>query len=102
MSKINFIGLNSANVDTNNLTDTTRIYDIQANVNLQHSQFASIDSGSVQKGGIQVATFTVWGNTFNPSFYNVEDNNDMCDILIAITNFIANVKAEIETNPITV
>ena len=102
MSKVDFTKLNSANVSVENSVDSERVYDIKCNANLNNNVLNSIDGGSVMKDGIQVATFTMWSNNLTPSFQNVTDAIEMCNILMAITSFISNVKNEIETNPIEV
>ena len=102
MSKIDFVKLNSANVSCDNSVDTERMYDIKANANLQGDNLSSMDSGVVMKDGVQVATFNMWGEHFNPSFNNVSDPMEMCTILMAITTFVANVKAELVNNPIEI
>lgn len=102
MSKIDFTKLNSANVSCDNSVDTERVYDIKANANLQGDKLSSIDSGIVMKDDVQVATFNMWGDNFNPSFNGVTDASEMCNILMAITSFIANVKDELSNNPIEI
>ena len=102
MKKIDFTKLNSANVSCDNSVDTERVYDIKANANLQGDNLSSMDSGVVVKGDVQVATFNMWGDNFNPSFNNVSDVMEMCAILTAITTFIANVKSELNNNPIEI
>ena len=102
MGKVDFTKLNSANVSVDNSVYTERVYDIKCNVNLNNNVLNSIDSGSVMKEGIQVATFSMWSNNLTPSFQNITDATEMCNILMAITTFIGDVKNEIETNPIQV
>ena len=102
MKKIDFTKLNSANVSCDNSVDTERVYDIKANANLQGDNLSSMDSGVVMKDDVQVATFSMWGDNFNPSFNNVADVMEMCAILTAITTFIANVKSELNNNPIEI
>lgn len=102
MDKAVFTKLNSANVSVDNSADTERVYDIKCNANLNNNVLNSIDSGSVMKDGIQVATFSEWPNIFTPSFQNVTDDDKMCNVLKAITTFIKDVKTKIETNPIEV
>ena len=102
MGKVDFTKLNSANVSVDNSVDTERVYDIKCNANLNNNVLNSIDSGSVMKDDIQVATFSMWSNNLTPSFQNITDATEMCNILMAITTFIADVKNKIETNPIEV
>lgn len=102
MSKVDFTKLNSANVSVDNSVDSERVYDIKCNANFNNNVLNSIDGGSVMKDGIQVATFSMWSNNLTPSFQNVTDAVEMCNILMAITAFIGNIKNEIEANPIEV
>lgn len=102
MSKVDFTRLNSANVSVDNLVDETRVYDIKCNANINNEALSSIDSGFVVKDDIQVATFTMWASNLTPTFQNVTDVIEMCNILTAITTFIANVKNELDSNPIKI
>jgi hypothetical protein len=100
MSKVDFTRLNSANVSVENSVDSERVYDIKCNANINNGVLNSIDSGIVIKDDVQVATFSMWANNLTPSFQNVTDATEMCNILMAITSFIEDTKKEIETNPI--
>ena len=100
--KVEFTKLNSANVSVDNLVDETRVYDINAKANLNEGNLTSIDSGSVKKDDVQVATFSMWSNSLTPSFTGVTDVMEMCAILTAITTFIADTKAKIENEPINI
>lgn len=102
MKKVDFTKLNTANVSVDNLVDESRVYEIKAKANLNEGNLASFDSGIVTKEGVQVATFSMWSNSLTPSFQNVTDPMEMCNILMAITTFIADVKAELNTNPIEI
>ena len=102
MKKIDFTKLNSANVSVDNLVDEARVYDINARANLNETNLSSIDGGYVIKDGAQVATFSMWSNSLTPSFQNVTDPMEMCNILMAITTFIADVKNELNSNPIEI
>lgn len=102
MKKIDFTKLNSANVAVDNLVDESRVYNISARANLNENNLTSIDGGMVKKGEEQVATFSMWSNSLTPSFQNVTDPMEMCNILMAITTFIADVKNELNANPIEI
>lgn len=102
MKKVDFTKLNSANVSVDNLVDESRVYDINARVNLNEGNLHSVDGGIVIKEGVQVATFSMWSNNLNPSFQSINDPMEMCNILMAITAFIGDTKTEIETNPIEI
>ena len=101
MSKVDFIKLNSANVSVDNSVDTERVYDIKCNANLNNNVLNSIDSGNVMKDGIQVATFSMYGGNVNTTYNNLT-KEEKCAVIYAIDDFIADVKNEIETNPIEV
>lgn len=102
MKKVDFTKLNSANVSVDNLVDTTRNYDISARVNLNENNINSIDSGVVKKDGVQIVTFTMWSNSLTPSFQGITDPVEMCEVLMAITTFIADIKTELENSPINI
>ena len=100
--KVDFTKLNSANVSADNKVDESRVYDIEARVNIQGQSVNSIDSGIVKKGDVQVATFSSWGESnLNPSFNGVEAV-EMCAILMAINEFIADVKAKVIEEPVNI
>lgn len=100
MNKVNFTTLNSANISVENLVDETRKYDIGARVNLNEGNLQSIDGGVVKKDDTFVATFYVSLNEQNVSYRGVLTREEKCDITFAIDDFVADIKAEIETNPI--
>lgn len=102
MKKIDFIKLNSANVSCNNGVDTEREYEIAANINLQEGKLSSVENGVVNKGDVQVAVFRKSGRNFSPSFIGVSEMSEMCTILTAINNFVADIENELRTNPIQV
>lgn len=95
------IALNSANVRYNNANDEKRVYDIEANVNIQGQNVNGFESGVIKKDNIQVATFSMWGTNLNPSFQGLEPA-EMCEVLMAINEFITSVRQDIETNPINI
>lgn len=100
MKKVNFTKLNSANVSVDNLVDESRTYYISAKANLNENKLASVDGGVVMKEGNVLSTFTMHSNSLTPSFQNLTDPAEMCNILMAISSFIGEVKNEVETNPI--
>lgn len=100
MKRVEFKELNSANITVDNSVDESKVYEISAKVNLNKNNITTIDSGLVMKEGNQVATFTMYSNSLTPSFQNVTDPAEMCEILMAISSFIGEVKKEVETNPI--
>lgn len=100
MKKIDFTKLNSANVSVDNLVDEARVYDINATCDISGNSLNNINNGYVIKDGVQVATFSMY-SSFTPSFKNATDP-EMCNILMAITTFIADVKNELNSNPIEI
>lgn len=102
MEKIDFIKLNSANVSANNSVDEVRVYNITANINVVGGKVSSIDSGVVTKDGVEVASFSKWGeNNSNKSFYGVTDE-EQCIILNEINAFCRYVNEKLEVEPITI
>lgn len=93
------VTLNSANVRYNNGNEESRVYDIESNVNIQGQSVNGFDGGVVKKDGVQMATFTAWGNNLNPSFQNMEAT-EMCNVLMAINEFMAAVKSSVSTKTI--
>lgn len=102
MSKIDFVKLNSANVAASNETDTEKVYDITANVNISDHTVNSIDGGNVTKDGIQLASFSKHGEySLNINFINV-DVTEMCNIVNAVNEFNDNVAAKVAEETITI
>lgn len=102
MEKIVFESLNSAQVKVNNSVDTEKVYDIVANVNISNNIVNSIDSGSVKKDDIIIATFSSWSeNNLNVNYQNASAS-EYCDVLEAITSFISDVKTKVSTEIINI
>lgn len=97
--EVQSIALNSANVRYNNANDEARVFDIESNVNIQGGNVNGFEGGIVKEDGLQVATFTMWGTNLNPSFQNL-DASKMCEVLMAINEFIASVKENVATKAI--
>lgn len=99
MSKITYEALNSANVKINNSSDAERIYNIEANANVNNlNEVTNIDNGILMKDAEQKATFNVWGNnSLNISFYNTT-SDEQCGIVQAINQFIEDAKNFIKNN----
>ena len=101
MKKVDFTKLNSANISVDNHVDESRVYNINARVNLNDGNLQSIDGGVVRKGNDVIATFSsTWSNEQNVSYKGVLTREEKCDVTFAIDDFIADTKTEIETNPI--
>lgn len=101
MEKVKSVKLNSANVKYDNSVDTERVYDIEANANLNDNKMVSMDGGVVKKSTVVVASFSMYGdNRLNINFQNIDDQTEMCSILNAINEFIKNVERSIITNEI--
>lgn len=100
--KVDFIKLNSANVSANNSVDEVRVYNITANINVVGGKVSSIDSGVVTKDGVEVASFSKWGeNNSNKSFYGVSDEEQNV-LLNEINAFCRYVNEKLEVEPITI
>lgn len=100
--KVDFTKLNSANVSANNSVDESKVYDITANVNVNENKVSNIDNGRVSKNGVEVASFSKWGeNNSNKSFYGVSDE-EQCVILNEINAFCRYVNEKLEVEPITI
>lgn len=102
MSKITYEALNSANVKINNSGDAERIYNIEANANVNNlNEVTNIDNGILMKDAEQKATFNAWsGNSLNISFYNAT-SDEQCGIVQAINQFIEDAKNFIKNNSIS-
>lgn len=100
--KVDFTKLNSANVTADNSVDEARKYDITARVNINENKVNSVDSGRVVKEGVEVASFSKWGeNQLNVNFNGV-DVMEMCSILTEVNSFYNNVVEKVENEPINI
>lgn len=100
--KVEFTKLNSANVSAENSSDIEKKYDITASVNIQGMDVSSVDAGRVIKNGIEVASFSKWGQaTLNINF-SVADVTEMCSILTEVNSFYNNVVEKVENEPINI
>lgn len=103
MDKVKSVKLNSANVKYDNSVDTERVYDIEANANLNENKVVSMDGGVVRLEGVQKASFNMYGNhQQNINYNNVKDVKDKCAILMAIDAFIGNVEDAVEVSPLNI
>ena len=100
--KVDFTKLNLANVTADNSVDEARKYDITARVNINANKVNSVDSGRVVKEGVEVATFSKWGeNQLNVNFNGV-DVMEMCSIITEVNAFYVSVVEKVETEPIQI
>lgn len=93
--------LNNANVRYSNANDQSRVYDVEANFQIQDNTSESVDDGSVVRDGVQLATFSKWNVTLNPSF-QTEDVEEQCKVLVVINEFIASVVKNVKTSTINI
>lgn len=93
MGKVSYVALNSANVKITNENDSTKVYNIEAFVNVNtNKEVSSIDNGRVIKNGTEVASFNSWSdNMLNVGYQNIE-LAEQCTVLEAIHGFISDVK----------
>ena len=94
--KVTYKELRSAKVHVDNSVDTSKTYDISADVNIENTTTVSgMDSGEVKQSGNVIANFSYWGeNNLNISYMGVESANQ-CDVLEAVNTFIDNVKTKV-------
>lgn len=94
--KVTYKQLRSAVVQVDNSADTSKTYDIAADVRLQgQNTVEAFESGTVAKDGAQVATFYCYGEAANISinFQGIESNKQ-CEVVEAINAFMEDVKAK--------
>ena len=102
MDKVKSVKLNSANVKYDNSVDTERVYDIEANANLNENKVVSMDGGVVKKDKIVKATFSKHGNNQEGlTFLNVE-REEKYAIIEAVDSFITEVESAVEVSPLNV
>lgn len=87
---------NSSNELFNNLNDGSRVYDIEANVNVADGSVNNVDGGNVRKSGYQVANFNWWSENHLNIVYqgvNVDERNAINE---AVDAFINEVKESVK------
>lgn len=98
--KVTYKELRNAVVYIDNSVDTSKTYDISADVRLQGQNVVeAFESGIVQKDGSQIATFNCWGDFSNIGInYQGVDSGDQCAVLEAVNTFMKNVKSKVESS----
>lgn len=99
----------SATVKYSNKDDSARLYDISSNVSIQNRQVNSFDGGEVRKpqsdvqfgDGMAIATFSSYGTKTLYLSINDADENEAKAIMEAVYTFMTDVKANVNTNPVT-
>lgn len=100
----------SATVKYTNKGDAARVYDISANVRIQNGKVTNFESGEVQKiqnentsadMPMEHATFNSYGSNSLHLDINDGDETEAQNILTAIYAFMAEVKAHVNSNPVT-
>lgn len=101
--KVSYVALNSANVRVSNANDSEKVFDIEANANVTNNSVSSVDSGVVNDGSVQVATFHSYGdNNVTISYMNV-DASKQCAITEAVNAFLEAVRTKVaEEMPLSV
>lgn len=99
MEKVTIKALNSANLRMDNSVDTAKVYDISCNVNIDSGNtVTSVESGSVLKDGIEVATFSSGGTDNLQIGYNSVKQEEQCAIINVVNEFISSVREKTAGN----
>ena len=98
--KVEFTQLNSANVTADNSVDEAKKYDITARVNIEGNTVSTIDGGRVVKDGIEVASFSKWGENNSQKRFNGVSDEEQSIILNEINAFCRNVTEKVTDEPI--
>ena len=99
----------SATVKYSNKDDSSRVYDITANVNIQNGQVSSFDNGEIRSvvGEVGEGLASIVGTFSSYSErnlnLNINDANDVQgkNILEAVYAFMADVRSAVSANPVT-
>ena len=91
--------LKNAKVYADNSGDSTRVYDISADIQLNESGVEYIEVGSVslKDNDVTLSSFNTYGVNNLSVIFTSADPEDMCTILTAINDFIADVKQKVES-----
>ena len=89
---------NSSNERWDNRSDGSRVYDIEANVNVAALKVTGMDGGNVYRDGAHVAQFNTWEeNHLNMTYMGV-DAQERNSINSAVDAFIGEVKESVLNN----
>lgn len=96
MEKVTYKELKNAVVHVDNSVDTSKTYEIAADVRLQgQNTVESFENGTVIKDELSIATFNCWGDAQNLSVtFNGVESNKQCEVVEAINTFMEDVKAK--------
>lgn len=86
-----------ATIRVNNSVDASKVYDIEADAEVNNGVVNYINSGTVKKDGSQVATFNSYGNENLSINHNVGEKQEQCEITAAVNTFITDTKAKVAT-----
>nr|DAD81689.1 MAG TPA: hypothetical protein [Myoviridae sp. ct9Ns12] len=86
-----------ATIRVNNSVDASKVYDIEADAEVNNGVVNNINSGTVKKDGSQVATFNSYGNENLSINHNVGERQEQCEITAAVNTFITDTKAKVAT-----
>ena len=93
MENINFKNIQSAVINVDNSTDTTRVYDINARVSLDNKgEATSIDNGSVLKDKNNVGGFSSYSTQNMSINYNGVEQAEQETILSVVNAFVASIR----------
>lgn len=98
-NKVTYKELRNAVVHVDNSVDTSKTYDISADVRLQgQNMVEAFENGIVQKDGMQIANFNCWGDSNNIGInYQGVDSDNQCAVLQSVNSFMDNVKKKVES-----
>lgn len=88
----------SSNKLFDNKNDESRVYEIEAHVNIREGAVDSLDSGNVFRDGSQVANFNSWKNNRLNITYQGVDLEERNAINVAVDAFIGEVKESVLSN----
>lgn len=94
--KVKFEKIVNATVRVTNEIDTTKEFDINADVIINNKRADSFNGGEVKKDGNVVATFNSWSESNLNVNYNLADVDENIKILNAIYAFIKDVRNKAE------
>ena len=96
--KVTLEAVNSANVKVNNSVDTERVYEISANINVADKFMNNVSDGVVKQGEVVKANFQRWSSENLNIQFQTSDVMEMCAVINAINDFIADCEKAVENN----
>lgn len=103
MTKVKFTAVQSATVRMDNSSDESKVFDIEAKVNIgADGSVVSVDNGIVKKDSVNVGGFSSYSPTNMSMNYNGVEESEQVTILTSVNEFVATVREYFTEHQVTI